>query len=657
MRRYEENTTLCWAATAASLVALAGLYVNPPPTQGLIVIAGLLLLSHLVRLRLPGHPLVIWPIRGLVFTLIIVFGMSQRMRGSPWALDPAYVKLFGYLCAAELAIQYWHTRPSGLPRGEVLVLSALVFMAATTTYERHFIRLLAPFYAVCVVLSVRDFRVKLPPQVAHWRIWQARRLRAGALAIAIILGAGCAMGLTRYGDRVTIWPLRFLFRSVNAQVAGVSSSPRLTSTPSLDLSPARVMRIDGPCQEGHLRCLVFDTYQAGQWTPGMSDRTFRKAGLEELSPTAQGRRIRVTHLADHNGLLYAPLNVASIIPAPEDNLEMDAERGRVLRSVAAGGKGYAYELSLLTDERHQGPLCGKITPEQRRRCLAVPAQVDPRVRELAQRIAPGPDPLEQATAVVRYLQEQHKYSLSAVAGEGDPVSNFILEKKAAHCQYFASAATILLRCAGVPARYINGFYAHESIGKNQYVVRQRDAHAWTECWIDGLGWITIDATPASGLPDRAMPPIPRWQRVWEWTQDRAVTTWRYMLENWQTLTAIGLTAAVLISLRDWYMQIFTRRRRRTPASLDYIQPRGDLAVLARRFDRLLRRHGVPCQSHRTWTEHMDSLDGSNTALDIPSARRFVQLYQRVRFGDDEDRSRIAALRQLLGRLETRQEAR
>jgi transglutaminase-like putative cysteine protease len=103
-----------------------------------------------------------------------------------------------------------------------------------------------------------------------------------------------------------------------------------------------------------------------------------------------------------------------------------------------------------------------------------------------------------------------------VAG-GDPVSNFLLDKRAAHCEYFASAAAVLLRCVGVPSRYVVGYYAHESDGDG-LIVRQRDAHAWTECYIDGVGWVAVDATPAMGARKQAC--VAWWQRAWEKTQDR-----------------------------------------------------------------------------------------------------------------------------------------
>ena len=61
-----------------------------------------------------------------------------------------------------------------------------------------------------------------------------------------------------------------------------------------------------------------------------------------------------------------------------------------------------------------------------------------------------PAATDKITAVVRFLQTNNSYSLTVNPGPGEPISNFILQRKAAHCEYFASAAVIMLRAAGRP---------------------------------------------------------------------------------------------------------------------------------------------------------------------------------------------------------------
>lgn len=79
----------------------------------------------------------------------------------------------------------------------------------------------------------------------------------------------------------------------------------------------------------------------------------------------------------------------------------------------------------------------------------------------------------------------------------DVVVYFLTEAKEGICQHFASAATLLYRCFGIPARYTVGF-ATEVRNNQTSVVTDIDAHAWVEIYVDGVGWIPIEVTPGGG---------------------------------------------------------------------------------------------------------------------------------------------------------------
>ncbi len=76
-----------------------------------------------------------------------------------------------------------------------------------------------------------------------------------------------------------------------------------------------------------------------------------------------------------------------------------------------------------------------------------------------------------------------------------PLAAFLLEQRRGHCEYFATATTLLLRAAGIPARYAIGYAVQEKRSGNEFVVRSRHAHAWTLAWLNDR-WIEIDTTPA-----------------------------------------------------------------------------------------------------------------------------------------------------------------
>lgn len=132
------------------------------------------------------------------------------------------------------------------------------------------------------------------------------------------------------------------------------------------------------------------------------------------------------------------------------------------------------------------------------------------VHELAERLvqrtrtalAPAdPTPSQLAADVVAYLRDsgEFQYSLDQSRQEPDldPVEDFLKNRKAGHCQYFATALALILRSAGVPTRVVTGFKGGiESAEQGILEVQQRHAHAWVEAYLDGE-WVTLDATPAA----------------------------------------------------------------------------------------------------------------------------------------------------------------
>jgi hypothetical protein len=75
------------------------------------------------------------------------------------------------------------------------------------------------------------------------------------------------------------------------------------------------------------------------------------------------------------------------------------------------------------------------------------------------------------------------------------VDDFLFETRLGFCGHYASTFTLLMRAAGVPARVVTGYLGGEwnPIG-HYFIVRQSDAHSWTEVWLEGRGWTRVDPT-------------------------------------------------------------------------------------------------------------------------------------------------------------------
>jgi hypothetical protein len=131
-------------------------------------------------------------------------------------------------------------------------------------------------------------------------------------------------------------------------------------------------------------------------------------------------------------------------------------------------------------------------------CLETPASLDPRVRTLAASLGPAAaTDAEKIARTVADLATRCRYTLKVGQWRSvDPVGEFLFEKKKGYCEYFATAAAILLRLQGVPARYVNGYSVRQIQRRgDHYLVRASDAHAWVEAYVPGRGWTYVDPTP------------------------------------------------------------------------------------------------------------------------------------------------------------------
>jgi hypothetical protein len=134
------------------------------------------------------------------------------------------------------------------------------------------------------------------------------------------------------------------------------------------------------------------------------------------------------------------------------------------------------------------------------RYLQLPATLPERVRDLAKTLAGSAStPYGQTQAIKEYLATlKYDLNISAPPQGDDGVDYFLFTSKAGYCNYFASAATVLLRSAGIPARMVVGFMPGEyDSNAHSYIIRDRDYHAWTQVYYPGQGWVDLDATPAA----------------------------------------------------------------------------------------------------------------------------------------------------------------
>ena len=438
--------------------------------------------------------------------------------------------------------------------------------------------------------------------------------------------------MTKYDYRITNWTFQLLQpKSPRRHTEiGLTRSPRLSAIFNPEPSTARVLVIDGQPSERHLRMMAFDRYEHRIWGPKPAERVFGQFDDRRLAAGASGPRIRVSRLVDTYDLLPLPLEAAGVVSATP----LDGDDQGVLRNEGAGSEP-PYEVILPATADFQGPLCQPPADDLRDRMLVVPSEVSWRVPVLARAVAGTGNPLSRVRKIEAYLRSHNAYSLN-FEPQGEPLGDFILNHRAAHCQYFASAVVVMARAAGVPARLVTGYYAHERYDDHTSVVRERDAHAWAECWVEGVGWVTADATPSDGRPDALFTDPPKWQRRWERIQDipRRLREWVLTLPLPQVGRVMLIVAAIAgsgwLALKLPARLKVTRRHRQAA----YVGAGPELAAAARRFERLLRKRGVPLAPDRTWRESLQSLADDPARIDPDTYLRFVSAYENARFGGD-----------------------
>ena len=146
-----------------------------------------------------------------------------------------------------------------------------------------------------------------------------------------------------------------------------------------------------------------------------------------------------------------------------------------------------------------------LSEESRRLNLTLPNKGNPQARALAQQLfaQSGSDPLRYIQALERWInQTEFRYTLSPPRLNTNRIDEFLFDTKAGFCEHYSSSFTFMMRAAGVPARVVAGYQGGElSRGGNVWEVRQKDAHAWTEVWLDSQGWVRVDPT-AFVAPER-----------------------------------------------------------------------------------------------------------------------------------------------------------
>jgi len=408
---------------------------------------------------------------------------------------------------------------------------------------------------------------------------------------------------------------------------------------------------------GYLRDSVFTTYHRGRWLTPDSGRpldpaearpdpeeTLTRYTLLPADPSRAAERMRVDVFVPQ--LLTAiclPGTAATLFcPAGEEPLVNSNGMVHVDGSTSA-----RYEIDAWSSEAGETafPFPGGFSDPA---YLQVPVQLAPSVSNWVARcpgLAESPSPAAAAQCIEHDFADRYTYDDTArLPAQPDPLIHF-MKARAGYCVHFASAAALMLRSRGIPARVVGGFVCSEwAPWLKCWVVRERQGHAWVEAWDAAAGiWFLVEATPGIGRPD----PHGR-VGFFRILSDSVRFLWKRLLtliEESNPLQAFADAGTVIVQgvrrllfslwgglllLTGILAHLFRRRRRRRDTD-EAAQVRHALAQTAASLARRL----VPgALQRKTW----ESWDGwlARIGTELPAARRdelagWIEGYQQLRY--------------------------
>ncbi len=336
-----------------------------------------------------------------------------------------------------------------------------------------------------------------------------RRVATVSLAVAVLLplvtpgvgeqlltnGNGDGEGRGR-GQISVVNPILTLRRNLSSR----SDVPVITYTTS--------MQTPDP-----LRIATDDTFDGERWAPSTGPIS-RKQKVQEGLPQAPGLSSAVAVRSHQTKIKIFELQ-ETYLPLPYPTTQVVIEGNWLYESTSLNvvGDGQTTERTEYT-ALHNEVLA---TPEQLAAAAPppenvvstytrLPAQLDPRIRQIATQVAGKDSDYDQALRLQDYFRSSGEFTYDEKASGAAPddsgkdaVLAFLLDKRG-YCVQFASTMAVMARTLGIPSRVAVGFLPGVKGATGEYTISLQDAHAWPELYFEGTGWVRFEPTPATRVP-------------------------------------------------------------------------------------------------------------------------------------------------------------
>lgn len=477
----EARDTLFVLAVIAWVVALQAAHI---PWWTTALTAGVL--AWRARLALRAAPLPGWPRRlGL---LLITLGATFASHGTLLGQEAGVTLVVVLLALKTLELR---------ARRDAFVVFFLAFFTLLT----HFFysqSLLTAAGILIALLGLLTALVNAHMPVGQPPLAQAARIAAGMA----LLGAPIMLVLFLLFPRMA--PLWGVPNNDPSGRSGLSDEMRVGEIArlALDDSIALRVRFDNPRLPPagllYFRGPVFGGFDGQEWRPLESGFPRERRLSAELRPRGEPVGYEVTLEPNRRPWVFV-LEAATTAPElPGDNRVRMTEELQWIAQRSINSL-VRYRASSHLDFGH-GPLQSEIGLQD---YVQLPPGFNPRTLQLAQELrrqhGPGPAaaPALVNAALERLRTGGYTYTLEPGVYGRHTADEFWFDRKTGFCEHIASGFAVLMRAMDIPARVVTGYQGGEVNAVDGYwTVRQRDAHAWTEVWLQGQGWVRVDPTGA-----------------------------------------------------------------------------------------------------------------------------------------------------------------
>lgn len=477
---------------------MTGMWVFALPMAGLVVA------SVFVRRRLAFTPREFARLWDVTLVLLVGAAIYNRQTLSVSAALISFLQWLPILLFA-FTIALFFSREQSVPRSTFVFWwrSNSTRIAAGRNLDPMY-----PYFAVCLLAASAGGRDRMFYPVAAVLIAAAIAINRGsrgraapvALLLVVVAAAGHMLH-TRWRDfqaelesRTIQWISGFFPKQFEDQETHTS----LGDIGRLKSSGRMVMVVHGEGQgnvPGLYRQLAFDLYRRGIW---LSTRrqyapvAEAAAGTWELAPAPASNSV-VLRAAVPDGRIFLPMPLGCTRARRLSATRLERNRfGNVRVWDCADPMECTLDFNVDTT----------IEPPPGKTDLEVQLMDEPVIsavaRELRLESMSGHEVLD---TVDQFFSSGFRYApyvpeaVSAPSSMASPVATFLTSTRAGHCEYFATAAVLLLRKANIPARYAMGYAAIEAgAGRREFRIRERHAHSWVLAWVDGR-WRDFDPTP------------------------------------------------------------------------------------------------------------------------------------------------------------------